>query len=85
MEKISSALISTINLLNLDVVLLGYDGVYLPEKYVKRLEDRINEYKFEKDRSRTAVRKAYFGEDSQLLGAVCNVLNCVFEGKILLD
>lgn len=84
-EKIASALVSTVNLLNLDLVLLGYDGVHLPEKYVRQLEDEINEYKFSRERSRTEVKKAYFGEDSQLLGAVCNVLNQVYEGKILLD
>ncbi len=84
-EKLASALVSTINLLNLDLILLGYDGVHLPEKYVKRLDDRINEYKFAKDRSRTQVKKAYFREDSQLLGAVCNVLSNVYEGKLLLD
>lgn len=84
-EKIRSALVSTVNLLNLDLILLGYDGVHLPEKYVKQLEDGINEFKLAKDRSRTGVKKAYFGEDSQLLGAVCNVLNQVYEGKLLLD
>lgn len=84
-EKITSALVSTVNLLNLDLVLLGYDGVHLPEKYVKQLEDGINELKFARDRSRTGVKRAYFGEDSQLLGAVCNVLNQVYEGNILLD
>lgn len=84
-EKIRSALVSTVNLLNLDLILLGYDGVHLPEKYAKQLEDGINEFKFAKDRSRTGVKKAYFGEDSQLLGAVCNVLNQVYEGKLLLD
>ncbi len=84
-EKMASALVSTINLLNLELILLGYDGVYLPEKYVRRLEDEINEYKFTKERYRTQVNKAYFGEDSQLLGAVCNVLCQVYEGKLLMD
>lgn len=84
-QKIGSALVSTINLLNLELVLLGYDGVYLPEKYVKMLEDEINEHRFAKDRGGTQIKKAYFREDAQLLGAVCNVLNSVYEGKILLD
>lgn len=84
-EKLSLALISTINLLNLDVILLGYDSVHLPEKYVKKLEDRINENKFARDRNRTEVNRAYFGEDAQLLGAVCDVLNSIYEGKLLLD
>lgn len=85
MEKMASGLVSAINLLNLDLILLGYDGVHLPEKHVKRLEDEINERKFARDRNRTEVKKAYFGEDSQLLGAVCNVLNHVYEGSLLPD
>lgn len=84
-EKLSLALVSTINLLNLELILLGYDGVYLPEKYVKKLEIRINETRFSGERSETTVRKTHFGEDSQLLGSVCKVLREVFDGRMLLD
>lgn len=84
-EQLAAGLVSAVNLLNLELILLGYDGVYLPERYVRQLEDRINMIKFAKYGKRTEVKKAYFLQDAQLLGAVCNVFQEIYEGRLLME
>ena len=85
MEKLSSGISTTINLFNLDLVLIGYDGVLLPEKYLNLLQEKINEKIFYSDSMRVIVRKPYYGADAQLLGGACNIIKAVFNGELGLD
>lgn len=82
LERMSAGLASTINLMNLDLVLLGYDGVLLPERHINRLERRINERLFYSGRMRVTVGKPFHGRDAQLLGGACNILAAIFDGQI---
>ena len=82
LERLSAGLSSTINLMNLDLVLLGYDGVLLPEKYVNRLERRLNERLFYSGSMRVDVKKPFYGRDAQLLGGACNILAAIYDGEI---
>lgn len=81
-ERMATAIVSGINILNSECILLGYDTVYWSEEYIKLLEGRINERKFSDSQRRTFVKKAYFGRDAQLMGAVCNVLIQIFRGNL---
>ena len=83
MEDLSVALVSAVNLLQPELIVLGYEAVYLPERYVGYLEELVNQRKFIRDGQRTVVKKAYFGADAQLVGAAANILTRVFSGKIL--
>ena len=76
---------STINLFNIDLVILGYDGVLLPERYLNLLERKINGRIFYSDTMRVVVKKPYYGQDAQLLGGACNILQAVFDGELLPD
>ena len=80
---LSSAVISLLNLLNCEIVLLSLDSIYWPERYVRLLEDTINARKFSNRASRTPVRKARFLDKVQILGAVCNAVNRTFEGELI--
>jgi len=82
-QKLAVALISSVNLLNPELILLGHDSVCFPDKYVSLLEQEINRRKFTSPSHVVRVRKTYFKEDSQLLGAVCNVAIQAFDGKLL--
>lgn len=82
-HKLAAALTSSVNLLNPELILLGHDSVYFPDKYVKLLEEEINHLKFTSQDRLIKVKKAYFKEDSQLLGAVCNVIVQAFEGNLI--
>ena len=80
---LSSAVVSLLNLLNCEIVLLCLDAIYWPERYVQMLEDIVNRRKFSNREIRTPVRKAGFLDKTQILGAVCNAVNRCFEGELL--
>ena len=80
---LSCAVVSLLNLLNCEIVLLCLDAIYWPERCVQRLEDIVNERKFSNRENRTLVRKAGFLDRTQILGAVCNALNRTFEGELM--
>jgi transcriptional regulator of PTS gene len=80
---ISVALISSINVMHSELIVLGHDCIDWDEKYVQLLEDIINEKKMVHDLSRVHVRKAFFGKNAQLIGAAANIVNQAFKGEIL--
>lgn len=82
-NDLSCAIISVQNIMNFEVILLGMDSIYWQEKYLKRLEDLINERKFANKNVRTLVKKVKFMEKMPVLGAVCNAVNKTFEGELL--
>lgn len=82
-EDISIALINSINVLHSELIVLGHDCIEWDEKYVRLLEDRINDRKMAQDGSRVLVRKAFFEKNAQLIGAAVNIANQAFKGKLL--
>ena len=82
-NDLSCAIISMQNIMNFEIILLGMDSIYWKEKYLKRLEDIINERKFANKKVRTLVKKVKFMEKMPVLGAVCNAVSKTFEGEML--
>lgn len=82
-DKLGICLTSVANLLNPESIIMGDESVKLPERYLQRMEAYINKHKLSADYYHIRVQKPYFGEKSQLVGASCNVLERVFEGKLL--
>lgn len=84
-DKLCICLVSVSNLLNPEAIIMGHESVKLPERYLRRMEEYINKYKLAEDSEHNHIRilKPFFGEESQLVGAACNVLAKVFEGKLL--
>ena len=81
-ENLSDAVVSLLNILNCEIVLLGLDSIYWPDRYVRMLEDSINARKFNNREIRTPVCKAGFLEKTQVLGAACNAVNSCFKGEL---
>lgn len=81
-DNLSCAVVSLLNILNCEIVLLGLDSIYWPDRYVSTMEDIINERKFSNRGQRTLVRKAGFMDKTQILGAACNAVSRCFEGDI---
>ena len=75
MEDLSVALVSAVNLLQPELIVLGYEAVYLPERYVNYLEELVNQRKFIRDGQRTVVKKAYFGA-GRPAGRSCRQYSC---------
>ena len=61
-QDISAGLVSIINMLQPEMIVLGYDGIDWPEDYVKKLEVLINDHKIAQDGWNIPVKKAYFGK-----------------------
>ncbi len=85
LDKLSAGISSTINLLNLDLVILGYDGAVIPDNHLNYLERKINERIFYSDKMKVKVKRPYYAKDAQLLGGACNILRAVFDGDLLVD
>ena len=84
-DKITAALISTVNILNLELILLGHESVFLSDRHIHLLEENINKYKFTDNEIHVSVKRAFFKEDSQLFGAACNVIYQAFKGNLLFE
>ena len=83
-ENLSCAVVSMLNILNFEIVLLSLDSIYWPERCVRMLEDLINLRKFANHEHRTLVRKAGFLDKAQVIGAVCNAVAGSFAGELAL-
>lgn len=84
-EKLSIGLVNGVNLLNPQAIIMGHESVYLPDHYIKLLEENINQYKLSGKHNHVNVIKPYFGHKAQLIGSGCCVINHVFNGKILFE
>lgn len=82
-QKLTSAVVSALNILNSQIILLCMDCDYWPEKYISMMEEEINRKKFGNHGIRILVRKTRFRKQTHVLGAACNVINQVFQGELL--
>jgi predicted NBD/HSP70 family sugar kinase len=82
-NALTTALVSTINLLNSELIILGYDGVYLSDNLIKILEDKVNERKFTKETAHVSIKRPFFMLDAQLMGAACIINKLIFSGELL--
>ena len=85
MEYLSYGLISCINLLNPQAIMLGDRGVLLPDRYLDYLESQINKYKLSKSYNYVKVIRPMFGEQAQLAGSAVCVLEQIFQGNLLVN
>ena len=81
-EKLSMAIVNAVNILNSEIVLLGYDCVYWDDQYIGVMKEKINERKFYGGRYEVKLEKTLFGYDSQLYGAACNVISKIFLAEL---
>ncbi|MDO4323798.1 MAG: ROK family protein [Lachnospiraceae bacterium] len=82
-EDISAGAVNIVNILHPEMIVLGHDCIDWDEKYVNYMEELINERKVARSRHRIAVRKAFFGRDAQLKGAMAIVVNQIFKGELM--
>lgn len=82
-EKLSSALVSVVNILNPELIVIGHNGVWWPEKYLRMLEREVNNRKFSNRQARTRIVRAYYLDKTAVLGGACNIIVKYFEGELL--
>lgn len=82
-EKLAAGLVSVVNILNPQLIIIGHNGAWWPEKYLSMLEDEVNKRKFSNKQNRIKVARAYYLDKTAVLGGVCNILDRYFCGELL--
>lgn len=82
-RQLAESIVSVVNILNSELILLGNDSVYWPDRYLQTLEDTINDLRFVDWDERILVKRAYFMRDAALMGAACNAISPIFQGELL--
>ncbi len=81
-EKLTIGMVNLSNLISPSAFILGYKAYYLPNKYIKMIEEKINQVRFTKT-AKLKVLKSPFKDKSAIFGGVCCVLKEVFDGDLL--
>lgn len=81
-DRLGVALVNAANLLDPQCILLGHQGVHWPQRYMDRLEKRVNTGILAHGHRFIRVLPAAFGVDAPLLGSVCTVCAELFEGRL---
>lgn len=76
------ALSSTINLMNSDLILLGDDAALLPDRYIKHLEERLNEVIFTHNYHYVSVRRSALPKEYNAAMCASIVISPFFNGAI---
>lgn len=81
-QRVTAGIVSTLNVLNSQIVLLALHCCYWPERYIQQIEREINRIKFGNKNVDIPVKKVHFLMDTQLLGSACNAMNWIFNGEV---
>ena len=82
---LSAAVVSTINITNSEVIILGNDAAYWDERYFRLMGELVNEKRFVEWDAPVQVLRSAFLEDAVVLGAACNALEELFLGNLWFD
>lgn len=82
-NKLAGAIVSIINILNSELILLGNSSAYWHDEYLSLLEDLVNQRRFVDWDTRILVKRAYFLQDASLMGAACNAAASIFAGNLI--
>ena len=83
--RLATGIVSIINILNSELILLGNDSVFWPDRYLALLEEEVGRRRFVDWDDRILVKRAYFMRDAALMGAACNAVSPIFEGELLFE
>lgn len=84
-NRLATAIVNIVNMLNSELILLGNDAVFWPDRHIAALEELINRRRFVSWEQRALVKRAYFMRDAALMGAACNAVNQIFSGNLIFD
>ena len=84
-NRLATAIVSIVNMLNSELILLGNDAIYWPDRHIAALEALINERRFVEWSQPIQVRRSFFMQDAALMGAACNAISHIFQGELIFE
>ena len=84
-NKLAAAVVSTVNLLNSELILISGQIALWDDCYLQQMERIINENRFVEWDSPVLVKRAHFGSSAPLVGAAAEVLERIFSGELLFN
>ena len=84
MRQLSFGLNNYLNLVNVPLVVLGHDAAFLPEEFVRYLEQWVADINVSVHQQQLRPRfvKSRFGVNSPIYGSACAVLQPLFRAVI---
>lgn len=79
-EKLSYAIINTCNMMDPQIIILGHEGYYLPDRYVSYIQQEVNAKILAASHKYISIRKSSFGMKTPVIGSACCLLNEFFAG-----
>lgn len=81
-NAIIAAMTSAVNIFHPEAIIIGNEGYYFPSKYLRVIEDGINERRIYKNNKEVTVLKSAFEDEAQSLGAATLVVDAAFKGIV---
>lgn len=81
MDKLSSGIVDVVNMFNPQKVIIGHEGYWIPDRFIKVLDEKINTKKLSGSYRTVLVEKSYFEDTSHVRGCTCSVLSRLFDGE----
>lgn len=83
MEKLAAGLLSLVNVLNPQAIILGQDAYYIPDHFLAQLEEMLNCRKLSKDFYHCQIVRPSLGPDGVLKGCAAMVADQMYQGEYL--
>ena len=80
-EKFAVALVNAVNLLDPERIVIGHEGVFLPQKYLAILQEQIEKRILSKGYREVKVLHSAFSLSAPLYGSAAIILNRLFSGQ----
>jgi len=80
-RRLTEALISLVNILHPDIILMGHQASYIPVALLEAMEEQVNLLRFSNTDPPLRIRRAYFGEAAPMLGGAALVHQAFFQGE----
>lgn len=80
--RLGAALTSAVNILNSQIVIIEHEGYFIPDRFLRKLEERINRQILAENYHHISVIKSPFKNQAHIQGCACVILNRVFEGDM---
>ena len=81
-EYLSCGITNFANGLNPQKVIIGYDGYWVPDRYLRLAEEEANGRLLTRRYRKIQVMKSHFKADGTVFGCAGALLTAIFEGKL---